>query len=119
VPPSDLLMTKLQIWAITEKDLKDIAALLLKLNLGETDSRETISIKRIIELTSSDWGLYKTSLINLGKVLDYVRGIGIDGIEERVSIIASKMESSPKSIKWRLRSLIGERIKWYEEPEEA
>jgi hypothetical protein len=119
VPPSDLLMTKLQIWAITEKDLKDIAALLLKLNLGEIDSRETISIKRIIELTSSDWGLYKTSLINLGKVLDYVRGIGIDGIEERVSIIASKMESSPKSIKWRLRSLIGERIKWYEEPEEA
>lgn len=119
VPPSDLLMTKLQIWEITEKDLKDIAALLLRLNLGESDSRETISLKRIVELTSSDWGLYKTSLINLGKTLDYVRGIGVNGIEEKISVIVSRIESSSKSLRWRLRSIIGERIKWYEEPEET
>jgi hypothetical protein len=28
------------------------------------------------------------------------------------------MEAAPKSIKWKLRARVGERVSWYDEPEE-
>lgn len=124
IPPSDLLMTKLQIWRINEKDVKDIIALLLKFNIGSLDSMSELNIGRIIELTSRDWGLYKTTMINLTRVTDYINGSeelrGIrDEVVNKINDIANRINNAPKSIRWRLRSIIGERVKWYEEPEEV
>ncbi|MGC9135279.1 nucleotidyltransferase family protein [Caldivirga sp.] len=124
IPPSDLLLTKLQIWSISERDIKDIIALLLKFKVGSSDSVSELDANRLISLTSNDWGLYKTVIVNLSRVTDYVKGHGelaeISGeVIGKINDIRFKVEKAPKSIKWRLRSLIGERVKWYEEPEEV
>ncbi len=36
----------------------------------------------------------------------------------RIGVLARAMESAPKSLAWRLRARVGERMTWYEMPEE-
>ncbi|ABW01216.1 nucleotidyltransferase family protein [Caldivirga maquilingensis] len=124
IPPSDLLLTKLQIWSISERDIKDIVALLFKFRISNNDSMNELNINRLIELTSNDWGLYKTIMVNLSRVTEYIRSKGelsnISGdVISKINDISLKIEKAPKSMRWRLRSIIGERVKWYEEPEEV
>ena len=39
-------------------------------------------------------------------------------IGERLGAIEEKIHRAPKSTRWRLRSRVGDRVRWYEEPEE-
>lgn len=124
IPPSDLLMTKLQIWEINEKDLKDIVAMLYKFELGDKDDMNTIDLGRIVELTSDDWGLYKTTTVNIERTMNYLNTIDLPGkVKEKVTNnlnrIREAMNKAPKSMKWKMRAAIGERVRWYETPEEA
>ncbi|WP_054842033.1 hypothetical protein [Vulcanisaeta distributa] len=124
LPPSDLLMTKFQIWEINEKDLKDIVAMLYKFELGDKDDMNTIDLGRIIELTSDDWGLYKTTTVNIERTLNYLNTIELPGkvkdkVVSNLNRIREAMDKAPKSMKWRMRAAIGERVRWYETPEEA
>ena len=41
------------------------------------------------------------------------------GLPLAVQAIQAAIEAAPKSRSWRLRSRIGERVKWYETPEEV
>ncbi len=124
IPPSDLLLTKLQIWSISERDIKDTIALLLKFRIGNNDTVDELDINRLINLTSNDWGLYKTVMVNLSRVIEYVKSSGdlvnvSNDVISKINEIALKIEEAPKSMRWKLRSIIGERVKWYEEPEEV
>ena len=124
IPPSDLLMTKFQIWEINEKDLKDIIAMMYRFELGNKDDANTIDLGRIIELTSDDWGLYKTTTVNIERTLNYLNTIDLPGkVKDRVTNNLNRMreamDKAPKSMKWKMRAAIGEKVKWYETPEEA
>ena len=39
-------------------------------------------------------------------------------LRERLGALANALEQAPKSRAWRMRARIGERRRWYEEPEE-
>ncbi|WP_243666607.1 hypothetical protein [Vulcanisaeta sp. JCM 16159] len=124
IPPSDLLMTKFQIWEINEKDLKDIIAMMYRFELGDKDDANTIDLGRIIELTSDDWGLYKTTTVNIERTLNYLKTIDLPGkVKDKVinnlNRMKEAMDKAPKSMKWKMRAAIGEKVKWYETPEEA
>ncbi|ADY01386.1 MAG: hypothetical protein ACP5GZ_03470 [Vulcanisaeta sp.] len=124
IPPSDLLMTKFQIWEINEKDLKDIVAMLYKFDLGDKDTNNTIDLNRIIELTSDDWGLYKTTIVNLDRTINYMNSTDLPGkakdrVMSNIDKLRQSIEKAPKSMKWKMRATIGEKVKWYETPEEA
>ena len=67
ITPSDLLLEKLQIVKITEKDIKDVIVLLLEHEVGEVE-KETINMKYIAKLLSKDWGFYYTVTTNLSKI---------------------------------------------------
>ncbi len=124
LPPSDLLMTKFQIWEINEKDLKDIIAMLYKFELGDRDDMNTIDLGRIIELTSDNWGLYKTTTVNLDRTINYMNNADLpskvkDRVMSNIDRLRQSIEKAPKSMKWKMRAAIGERVRWYETPEEA
>ena len=124
IPPSDLLLTKLQIWQITERDLRDLVAIFLKFKLSSRDSGEEVDLRWIAKLTGEDWGLYRTLTVNLDRLVNYVDSLEdlreLRGeVERKVRELRGEVERAPKSVKWRMRALIGERMKWYEEPEEA
>jgi len=122
LPLSDLLMTKLQIVEINEKDMKDIIAMLLDHEVSAEEVQDKINGSYIARLCSEDWGLYKTFTINLGKIPDYATRVGIDEqgkihATEQADRLRGLIEGIPKSMGWKMRAAVGERRKWYELPE--
>ena len=123
LPGTELLMTKLQIVKLNEKDRDDCYALLYGCPI-EPEGAATIDPARIAHLTGRDWGLQHTFELNLSRLsadLDS-RPLPADGprvIARAIAAISQAIEAEPKSRGWRLRARIGERKQWYEEPEEV
>ncbi|WP_373468548.1 hypothetical protein [Acidianus infernus] len=120
IPPSDLLLTKMQIINLTENDKKDIAALLYDFEIGDKDEDKKLDGNYIAKLLSDDWGFYKTFTINHDRMKEYLKGnVYASNILPKLDKLREMIESHPKSLKWKMRAKIGERVKWYEEPEEV
>jgi hypothetical protein len=121
IPLAELFLTKAQIVQLNEKDLLDLLALLADHPVGEGDD-ETINADRIAKLCGADWGLAKTVTLTLDRVSEAAAaGAGeIDGpaIEERAAQIRRAIDEAPKSMRWRARARVGERVPWYELPED-
>lgn len=123
VPLADLLLTKLQIVTLNAKDRSDAYAVLLEHELGPNEV-ERIDAARIADLCARDWGLYRTLQINFERLLGALPESGLDDghqhlVAERVTGIATAVESAPKSVKWKARARVGDRVRWYEEPDEV
>jgi hypothetical protein len=122
VPLAELLLTKLQIVHLNEKDLRDILAIVLEHEVGESDD-ETINSAYIASLLAGDWGFWRTSKQTIetasGQLVNYeLTESEATLIADRLSRLWERIEAEPKSLRWRSRSKVGERTKWYEEPEE-
>jgi hypothetical protein len=121
LPLAELLLFKLQIVETNQKDLTDSITLLGDHPLGERDG-DTINAAYIARLTGDDWGMYHTIELSLGRVATHARTLALDlpyPIEDQVTRLREYMERRPKSTRWKLRARVGERVRWYELPEEA
>ena len=123
IPLAELLLTKLQIVHMNEKDVRDICALLLDHPFGEADL-ETINLPRVTQICAEDWGLWKTVSLSLRKVQDFCDPYDLEAaakltIIERLNELRTALEHAPKSLKWKMRAAIGERVQWYDLPEEV
>jgi hypothetical protein len=124
IPLADLLLEKLQIVHINEKDIKDSILLLLEHPVGEGDN-ETINLERIVKLMAENWGFYYTSTMNLKKLEKFLTKYETLTEEQR-SIVSSRIqqllqaiENVPKSLRWKLRARVGTSKIWYNEVEEV
>ena len=117
--PSDLLLSKLQIYEVNRKDLVDLTALVLDHPISTGD--EAIDAAYVARLAADDWGLYRTLQINLGKLRHTVDELDVDRdtVASRVDELWNAIESQPKPLKWRMRAQVGDRMRWYELPEEV
>jgi hypothetical protein len=126
---AELLLSKLQIVRLNRKDALDIAALLSMYPLG---GDEGISREVICDLVGQDWGWWRTVTGNLEVVLQLVRSndegldreIAMDvpskfDVAEQLESLQRLVEKTPKSRSWKWRSRVGERMVWFEEPEEV
>jgi hypothetical protein len=120
----DVLLSKLQIVELNEKDLRDIVHLLAGLPLGG-GAQPSIDTDRFGKLLGSDWGWWRTVTGNLAKLEELLgeRALIPDNhVYEPVAQAARLLElavETPKSMKWKLRANVGERVRWYELPEEV
>lgn len=120
---SDLLLSKLQIVRINEKDIIDSIILLLEHDLE--GKKIGIDMKYVCSLLSHDWGFYHTVEINLARLRNFVindKRVREDErkiILEKINSIEESLEASDRSYTWKIRSLIGEKKKWYNEVEEV
>jgi hypothetical protein len=118
--PTDLLLEKLQIVNMSEKDFKDSLVLLFAHDLAEDDREDTINTAYIAGLLSSDWGFWYTLTTNLQGMRDLlprVEALSEDQsqlISERIGDLLSRIEAEPKSMGWRMRSKVGTKKRWYE-----
>jgi hypothetical protein len=124
VPLAELLLTKLQIVELNEKDVRDIVRLLTACDIGSDDGPAQIGAQRVAELCAADWGLYRTVQVNLNALEgDLVAGwlpeTHTERLRRNVQELAAHIESTPKSRKWRARARVGDRVRWYSEPEEV
>jgi len=123
IPLAELLLTKLQIVRLNEKDIRDTVALVKDHNVGEGDE-ETINLKRICDLCGKVWGLYKTVTANIAKIRDSIDNYEIGAsakelVKNRLTSVSEAVESTPKSMKWKMRAKVGESVAWYDLPEEV
>ncbi len=124
LPAAELLLTKLQIAELNEKDARDTAMLLLDHELADHDGPGVLNVAYVAGVCADDWGLHTTLTDNLGKLHALLGGIlpapqQRELVDERVSALLTKLEEAPKSRGWRRRAKIGRRMRWYEVPDEA
>lgn len=113
IPAADLLLTKLQIFELTQKDVDDIALLLIEHELANGPG-DHIDIVYMSELMGDDWGLWRTCTKTLGDVA----GCRSD-VAAKAQQLEAVFEAAPKTRRFRMRARIGERKRWYEIPDET
>jgi hypothetical protein len=129
--PADLLLSKLQIVELNAKDARDITHLLSGVPVSEKAPGPVIgapfiSTGRFGEILAADWGWWRTTTGNLEKLpalLAESRELippqpRFDALEQAARLL-DVAKSVPKSMKWKLRANVGDRVRWYELPEEV
>jgi len=127
IPPVDLLLEKLQIHEVSEKDIIDLIVLLRAHTVKGDDSGDSINIQRIDKVLSSDWGFWfdaKNNLEETKKTLAKYMQISdlckddSDDIQRKIDRILACISSSPKSSGWLKRSKMGTKKTWWLDVEE-
>jgi hypothetical protein len=139
LPLAELLLSKLQIVKINRKDVLDALILLAEHPIAQDDGERdsfhglgAISVPRITDLTSNDWGWWRTVTGNL-EVLDgyLAHELTPDDLDlgtgrplrfdpsAQVAALRAAIDAAPKSGRWKLRARVGERKQWYLDPEEV
>jgi len=118
--PADLLLSKLQVFEVNMKDLVDSIALLLDHPIADHDD-DAVNAAYLAQLLSQDWGLYRTLQLNTARVRDAAKELPVpaDTVNQRLDQLWERVDAHPKSLKWRLRAKVGDRMSWYELPEEV
>jgi hypothetical protein len=123
VPLAELLLTKLQIVELNERDERDIYTLLYHHELTEVGGNG-IEAPIVAGLCAEDWGLWRTCKGTIERCSADLENYELDGtarerIGARLSALWQHIDQAPKSGKWKRRSRLGERKRWYQEPEEV
>jgi hypothetical protein len=122
VPLAELLLTKLQIVELNERDERDIYTLCYHHEISE-GLGPGIEADVIAELCAGDWGLWRTcsgTIERCGADIERydLERSAMDTITTRLRQLRERIDAAPKTGKWRRRSRLGERKRWYQEPEE-
>jgi hypothetical protein len=131
----DILLSKLQIIELNEKDARDIFQLLAGLPIGAARGDRTgsavvtyvsLDTDRFGQLLAADWGWWRTVTGNLDKLPgvaeetpELVPQGGSHDPLVQAARLAEVAHSVPKGMKWKLRANVGDRVRWYELPEEV
>lgn len=121
---ADLMLEKLQIVHINEKDVIDLMMLLREHEIGNHDN-EVINGAYMSWLLCKDWGFYYTATTNLNKVRAILGDYQVlserdrEIIAGRIDQLLDMIEREPKSVGWKLRAKVGTRKQWYCDVEEV
>lgn len=125
IPLAELLLSKAQIHELNRKDALDIISILLNNETGNDDDGK-VNLQILNQLFSQDWGLYKTTFINLQRVEDLMNEENLplaknecELVIGRVNEIRRSFDEIQKPLAWQLRDRVGTRVKWYVEVEEV
>lgn len=119
---ADLVLSKLQIVELTDRDVADLSALLAEHSLSDDGGIDPSVIE---EVCCSDWGWWRTATGNLKSLVEsWSRKTGAAGPDRtraaaNAAELLDRLERAPKTMRWKLRARIGERATWYQEPEEV
>jgi len=123
---ADLLLEKMQIVQINEKDYIDTMMLIREHAIGKDgNTPETIDAGHIAKLLAADWGFYYTVTTNLGKVqtrlAKYIEVSDEDrnDITTKIGELLKRIEDEPKSFSWKMRAKVGPKSKWYRDVDEV
>jgi len=118
-PLGELMMQKLQVVKINEKDIKDLIVLIRAHEVGTNDA-ENINLKvfGFVDMFN-DWGWWYTATTNLNKIKKFaseypqLSNEDKEVVTRRVDKMLAYIEEQPKSFKWKMRSKVGTKTMWY------
>jgi hypothetical protein len=119
LPLADLLLFKLQVVETNDKDYKDALALLA----DHSPEAGSLDAAWIAQFLARDWGWWRTVTMVLGRVESFAAQLEgfdrVDSVLANIAALREEIERVPKTRRWKMRARVGERVRWYEEPEEA
>lgn len=122
ISATDLLLTKLQVVQMSDKDVRDIVALLATHEIGGTAVGDHIDDRRVADILGDDWGYYTTVSDNLVRLPEAAGRFG-DELREVASTQGERLlgvlKGATKTRRFRARARIGRRKRWYRLPEET
>jgi hypothetical protein len=122
LPLADLLLMKLQVVETNDKDFRDMCSLLCDQPLADHDDG-AINVAYLCELAARDWGLWRTITMVVGRLGEYAPTLGDERlaaiVREKVAELQMRLEDVPKTRGWRLRARVGDRVRWYELPDDV
>ncbi|HYM95841.1 MAG TPA: hypothetical protein VET26_00940 [Candidatus Sulfotelmatobacter sp.] len=121
---ADLLLTKLQVGQLTEKDAVDTVMLVWSHEVGNRDAAAVLNLPVVADACAAEWGLFTTASDNLESLLRLLPRQNMpeearELVRERVTKIREAMELKPKGARWKMRARVGRRLPWHEMPEEV
>jgi hypothetical protein len=122
VPPEELLLSKLQIVEATANDQSDLYSLLVQYEVA-AGAGTGIDASFVAGLCARDWGLWRTCTGSIERLLANLESSPLDPgeaglVRQRLERLRDGLEAEPKTMKWRLRSQVGDKVRWYQQPEE-
>jgi hypothetical protein len=123
VPLAELFLTKAQIVELNRKDLTDLITLIGDHSVGSGDD-DVINADQIAKLCAADWGLWRTITENVQKISGSVGQLDLNLPEieaqttERCDQLLAAIDKQKKPMKWKARSKVGDRVQWFELPED-
>jgi hypothetical protein len=123
VPPEELLLSKLQIVEATANDQSDVYSLLVQYDVGPGSGDASLDASFVAGLCAKDWGLWRTCVGSIDRLLANLESSPLDPgeaarVQARLEALRGHLEAEPKTMKWRLRSQVGDTVRWYQQPEE-
>ncbi|MFC1491588.1 hypothetical protein ACFLQ0_03250 [Nitrospinota bacterium] len=126
VSPTDLILSKLQIVDLARKDALDLFSIAATFDfLPEPKDLETpiVNTRYISQLCAEDWGFYCTITRNLRRLneenFSSIPRRFTPKFREHIATLLQEIDSVPKGFKWKARSIVGTRVRWYDIPKAA
>jgi hypothetical protein len=124
VPPEELLLSKLQIVEATANDQSDLYSLLVQYDVAAgSDVEASLDASFVAAVCARDWGLWRTCVGSIERLLANLESSPLDPgealrVQARLEALRGYLQAEPKTMKWRLRSQVGDKVRWYQQPEE-
>ena len=120
VPPEELLLSKLQIVEATANDQSDLYSMLVQYDVGPGAGLDS---SFVAGLCARDWGLWRTCMGSIDRLAANLESSPLDPgdasrVQARLEALRGYLQAEPKTMKWRLRSQVGDKVRWYQQPEE-
>ncbi|MFA5805374.1 MAG: hypothetical protein WC879_12095 [Melioribacteraceae bacterium] len=104
---TDLFLTRMQPIKLEQKDIVDIMLLIDIYGLSE-NTEDAVNINRVVEVLRKNWGFCHTYMKNM-KVLEQ------NNLNSTVfESLVNATKQSKKTIRWKLRSIFREYLKYYQ-----
>ena len=122
ISPADVLLSKLQIGRLADKDVSDAICLLKDLPLDERDDGHAICVRRIAQACARDWGMFVdvcASLDTVGAVARYdLPASRRAPVVKRLAGLREALVLEDKPLRFKLRARVGKRLPWRRDVEE-
>jgi hypothetical protein len=127
LPIEDLLLAKLQVHELTRCDAIDAAIVLATHEVGAGDGdAERIDSDYVAGVLARDWGFHRDATANLERLSGAAASeddlpVGSDGagrVREGAQRLLEAIGAAKKTMAWRMRARVGERMQWWEDVNE-
>lgn len=122
IPLEELFLHKLQIVRLTDNDALDLGVMLAAVDPTE-EGGHPFSTGRFLAPLTANWGFWRTATGNIDSIRRRAEAggyaaLGTDAgrrIAARAAALMGALDAAPKSMSWKLRAKVGERMQWWQD----